>query len=84
MRALRSAHASHTAHGKTKSNMEAWRTNVDGFKASVHELGVVVEGEVLQVFEPPKNTNPSHIARTDSNTNDRGSETANCNVEERD
>jgi len=64
--------------------MEAWRTKVDGLKASVHELGVVVEGEVLQVVEPPKKTNTSHIARADSNTNCCGSETAICDVEERD
>jgi len=63
--------------------MEAWRTKVDGLKASVHELGVVVEGEVLQVVEPPKKTNTSHIARADSNTN-CCSETAICDVEERD
>ena len=70
--------------GKTKRNMEAWRTKVDEFKASVHELGVVVEGEVLQVVKPPKKTNTRHIARADSNTNCCGSETAICEVEERD
>ena len=63
--------------------MEAYRTKVDGFEASVHELGVVVEGEVLQVVEPPKKTNTSHMARADSNTNCCGSETAICDVEER-
>ena len=63
--------------------MGAWRTKVDEFKASVHELGVVVEGEVLQVVEPPKKTNTSYIARADSNTNCCGSKTAICDVEER-